>query len=67
MPAVLDVNVQQTTAAWKQVATISNLSAGKGKDRKKSATDPFKTSLGNDGCSLLICQVLQKWWFLVER
>jgi hypothetical protein len=34
MPAILDVNVQQTTAAWRKVATIPNLSAGKGKDGK---------------------------------
>ena len=37
MPAMLDVNVQQTTAAWRQVATIPNLSAGRGKDGKKTA------------------------------
>jgi hypothetical protein len=37
MPAMLDVNVQQTTAVWRQVATIPNLSAGRGKDGKKLA------------------------------
>ena len=36
MPAMIDVDGQQSTAAWRQVATIPNLSAGKGKDGRKS-------------------------------
>ncbi|MGA0862251.1 MAG: hypothetical protein ACO3P6_05110, partial [Pelagibacteraceae bacterium] len=30
MPAMLDVNIQQYSNAWRQIATIPNLSAGKG-------------------------------------
>jgi hypothetical protein len=32
MPAMLDVDIQQHFKAWRQIATIPNLSAGKGKD-----------------------------------
>jgi hypothetical protein len=33
MPAILDVNVQQTVAAWRQISSsVPNLSAGKGSD-----------------------------------
>lgn len=42
MPAILDVNVQQTVAAWRQIATIPNLSAGKGKDDKTKSIDKLK-------------------------
>jgi hypothetical protein len=36
MPAMLDVNAQQKIGFWRSIATIPNLSAGKGKDGKKS-------------------------------
>lgn len=36
MPAMLDVDIQQTIQAWRQIATVPNLSAGKGKDGRKS-------------------------------
>ena len=37
MPAMLlDVDIQQHSKAWRQIATISNLSTGKGKDGKKN-------------------------------
>jgi hypothetical protein len=36
MPAMLDVDIQQHSKAWRQIATIPNLSAGKGKDGKKN-------------------------------
>jgi hypothetical protein len=32
----LDVDIQQHSKAWRQIATIPNLSAGKGKDGKKN-------------------------------
>ena len=41
MPAMLDVEIQQYSSAWRQIATIPNLSSGKGKDGKKSK-DAFK-------------------------
>jgi hypothetical protein len=36
MPAMFDVDIQQTIQAWRQIATVPNLSAGKGKDGRKS-------------------------------
>ena len=36
MPAMLDVDIQQHSKAWRQISTIPNLSAGKGKDGKKN-------------------------------
>jgi hypothetical protein len=36
MPAMLDVDIQQHSKAWRQIATIPNLTAGKGKDGKKN-------------------------------
>jgi hypothetical protein len=41
MPAMIDVNAKQKIGSWRSIATIPNLSAGKGKDGKKSK-DPFK-------------------------
>jgi hypothetical protein len=56
MPAMLDVNVQQTTAAWRQVATIPNLSAGRGKDGKKrpSIAQTAGLSQGHVCCAFFI-------------
>jgi hypothetical protein len=36
MPAMINLDGQQKVSSWRQVATIPNLSAGKGKDGKKS-------------------------------
>jgi hypothetical protein len=36
MPAMLEVDIQHHSKAWRQIATIPNLSAGSGKDRKKN-------------------------------
>jgi hypothetical protein len=38
MPAMLDVDVQQQSAAWRSIATIPNLSAGKGKHGKEKGS-----------------------------
>ena len=36
MPAMIDIDAQQQVSAWRQIATIPNLSSGKGKDGKKA-------------------------------
>lgn len=41
MPAMLDSTIQQYSSAWRQIATIPNLSAGKGKDGRKNR-DSYK-------------------------
>ena len=42
MPAIIDVDGQQEVASWRQVATIPNLSSGKGKDDKTLAIDKLR-------------------------
>jgi hypothetical protein len=42
MPAMLDVDIQQHSKAWRQISTIPNLSAGKGKDGRKGPTSSLK-------------------------
>ena len=57
MPAMLDVDIQQHSKAWRQISTIPNLSAGKGKDGKKNKNsfDRQVTRLPQSiGCSTVI-------------
>ncbi|MGA0823871.1 MAG: hypothetical protein ACO3PG_05370, partial [Pelagibacteraceae bacterium] len=42
MPAMFDTTIQQYSSAWRQIATVPNLSAGKGKDGRKSKDSLWK-------------------------
>ena len=41
MPAMLDINAQRKSSSWRSIATIPNLSAGKGTHGSKKNKDPL--------------------------